>query len=163
MRQHARAPSPTKILTGRGSFERTYLSTTSLQSALLSKEESNKKTYTISLWEHAKYVFAYTNSGLNSLGIKKINSATNAIRMRKSLHLDDILRDGPEAITAMPARIRKDVFGALGVAVETIVTPYVCTGAPAVESQKPFKTGGRHELWYYNRHDSTYLYKKLRS
>lgn len=85
--------------------------------------------------------------------------------MRETLHLDNVFRNGPEAIAAMPTSVRKDPFSALGVAVIAVVVPHLSACTPTVESQKPFEATTSQDLSIkeFINNGQPYLYIKLRS
>jgi len=77
---------------------------------------------------------------LDPLGIQEINSTTDAIRVRESLHLDNILWNSSKAITTVPTSISEDTLGTFGVPIIAVLVPNVCTCTPTGETQEPFKT-----------------------
>ena len=61
--------------------------------------------------------------------------------MGETSHLDGVFWDGPEAVTAMPACISKNAFGALRMAVVAVVVPDLGARTPAGETHIPLKAG----------------------
>lgn len=96
-------------------------------------------THAVGFWEHPKNVFPSTNRILNSLLAQELESAPDAIRMGKPLHFHNVFWYGPEAIAAVPARIRKYAISAFGVPIVAGFVPQVYARSPAIEPDVPLK------------------------
>ena len=92
------------------------------------------RTYAVSFRKHTEDVPSSADCILNAFGVKEVDSTTNSIRMRVSLHLHHILGNSPEAEATMPSRICQHGFSILGMAVEAFIVPHARASAPTGEA-----------------------------
>ena len=98
------------------------------------------ETYAVCLGQHIEYVLSAADSVLDALRIEQVDSARDAVRMREALHLENVLGEHLEAVTAVPACVCEDALAALRVAVVASgLIPDMGACAPAREADVPFE------------------------
>ena len=70
-------------------------------------------TDAVCLGQHIEYVLSAADGVLDALRIEQIDSAGDAVRMREALHLENVLGERLEAVTAVPTAVSKHTIAAL--------------------------------------------------